>query len=374
MFCICHILVRSTKDEILYILLTVTDTGSTLHNKAGYSTTHVGIPYLSHISTQSGAHHSWSAMVPTHPVGTSTLRHLPVFTHPTLYSPPVPIEERAETPSYTHCSQSFKSTQYPYSAHSIHGSYSAKSIDPSHLLHSTNPPHSAYSTHPSHITQSTHSAVHHTHTVEKRQGQDEIWTGTDQIQMSTAPVVGSTESALNPSFIPPDLLSVLPLPTKAVFDKGNRFEHLALPRNAGDTFRGEPLTMDPTTDPTAVRRVTQTRNSRGPCTPTHTVNPFTLQNATTIALSFTTYCLTTLYLPHSPDFHQGTKTVWTSTATLYPEWDCHGCPSLTVVDPWTISEPTSHYHHTTTSSSILSVASPVCRPSQTSIGVTFPPV
>jgi hypothetical protein len=112
-----------------------------------------------------------------------------------------------------------------------------------------------------------------------------------------------------------------------------------------------------------------TRNSRGPRKSTHTVNPSTLQNATTIALPSTTYCLTTLYLPRSPEFRPGTKTVWISTTTLYPEWDCHGCPSLTVVDPWAIGQPTSHYHHTKTSSSVLSVASPVCRPTQTSIDV-----
>ena len=99
-------------------------------------------------------------------------------------------------------------------------------------------------------------------------------------------------------------------------------------------------------------------------------NPGSLPNATTIVLPTTTYCVTSLYLPHSPQFRPGTKTVWTSTATLYPEWDCHGCASLTVLDPWTMGQPTTHYHHTKTSKSIISVVSPVCKSTSGAVTLT----
>jgi hypothetical protein len=113
------------------------------------------------------------------------------------------------------------------------------------------------------------------------------------------------------------------------------------------------------------------REERHETSTPYTFNPTTLQTETTITLPQTTECITTLYLPSSPFFHVGTKTIWTSTATMYPEFDCHGCPSLTVVDPWTIGQPTSKYPITKTIKSVISVASPVCMASPTSGGVTL---
>lgn len=480
-----HLSHIGTESEEHHSWFTVTGTDWGLYTGEGHPTTktNAGIYHLSHIGTKSQEHHSWSTKtltpadsvrtthlehtrhpIPSHTTVIHAFTHLPVPTHSTPHSPshlPPTVENRAiplmhlstevgdsataEDSHESDHSHSVKSTHPHHSAHSTHGSHSAKSTRPLHT------PHSA---HASQTPYSTHSAVHHTYTVEKRQGQDENWTGTEHIHMSTAPVVGTTESASIPFSFPPDWaavarLSLLPPP----FGQEKRFGYLTPPRDSRESTAGGPLSTDPATvphflptdnwlggphapqtftfttgtsvetitlhiathagdstaggsaatsppslnpspcasntdlecvvqgtntitvgtlspaEPTSVPHPAPTRNSRGPRKSTHTVNPSTFQNATTIALPSTTYCLTTLYLPHSPEFRPGTKTVWISTTTLYPEWDCHGCPSLTVVDPWAIGQPTSHYHHTKTSSSVLSVASPVCRPSQTSIDV-----
>jgi hypothetical protein len=104
----------------------------------------------------------------------------------------------------------------------------------------------------------------------------------------------------------------------------------------------------------------------GEKTPTPiTFNPSTLPTMSTITVAAGTECITTMYLPHYPPNGPKTTTVWTSTSTFYPEFDCHGCASLTTVDPWTMGQPTTHYHHTKTIKSIPTVESPVCKPTST---------
>jgi hypothetical protein len=96
-----------------------------------------------------------------------------------------------------------------------------------------------------------------------------------------------------------------------------------------------------------------------------TFNPSTLPTMSTITLAAGIECITTMYLPHYPSNGPKTKTIWTLTSTLYPEFDCHGCASLTTVDPWTMGQPTTHYHHTKTIKSVITVESPVCKPTST---------
>ncbi|KAE9378387.1 hypothetical protein N431DRAFT_479427 [Stipitochalara longipes BDJ] len=284
------------------------------------------ISHLSHNSTRIEEHHSWSTKTGTNAYPASHHEHTRTSTH-----------KSHETEHYgSSLADKTSSDKTPghYTVEkrevsviiSIAGSSTAEASHdiphPSHSPHTaTYPPHSAYSTHVSHTAHSTHKEVHHSHT------KNDHSTGTEQTHVSTTPVASITKSA-SVSYFPP--------------------------------------TRPPFHDPRDIEMQGHHKSSS-----VYTFNPATLQNATTIALPSTTYCVTTLYLPHSPVFGPSTKTVWTSTATLYPEWDCHGCASLTVLDPWTMGQPTTHYHHTKTSKSMISVVSPVCKATETSIAVTL---
>jgi hypothetical protein len=270
-----------TKSEEHHSWFTVTGTDWALHAGKGHPTTktNAGIYHLSHIGTKSEEHHSWSTktLTPADSVRTTHLEHtrhpipshttvinaftnLPVPTHPTPHSPshlPPTVEKRAiplthlstevggsataEDSHESDHSQSVKSTYPHHSAHSTHGSHSAKSTHPLHTPHST---------HPSQTPYSTHSAVHHTYTVEKRQGQDENWTGTEQIHMSTTPVVGTTEPASILISFPPDwapLAGVSLLPP--LFGQEKRLGYLTPPGDSREPTASGPLPADPATVP-----------------------------------------------------------------------------------------------------------------------------
>ena len=262
----------STKSEEHHSWFTVTGTGWALHGEKGHPTTktNAGIYHLSHIGTKSEEHHSWSTQtltpadsvrtthlehtrhpIPSHTTVTHAFTHLPVPTHPTPHSPshlPPTVEKRAIP--LTHLSTEVGGSATAEDSHKSDHSQSVKSTHPHYSAHSTHGSHSAKSTHPMQTPYSTHSAVHHTYTPEKRQGQDENCTGAEQIHMSTAPVVGTTEPPSILFSYPPGSarlagLSLLPPP----FGQEKSFGYLTPPGDSREPTASGPLPTDPATVP-----------------------------------------------------------------------------------------------------------------------------
>lgn len=278
------------------------------------------IPFTTLIGSPSTAVSTDEISHELHPAESSHHSHSVKSTHPPHRVPPPGHPERAivsttlvDGATTVEASQEFHFT----SAFFTHGSHSAKMTHGPH----TAPPHSAHSTHPLHTLHSTdgsHSAkstpgehsAHFTHGSHSahftRPGEHSTWAEDSDGPILT--VIGS-----------------VPLPTHEWWKREAREK-----------------------TPTPI-----------------TFNPSTLPTMSTITLATGTECITTMYLPHYPPIGPKTMTVWTSTSTLYPEFDCHGCVTLTTVDPWTMGQPTTHYHHTKTTKSVLTVESPVCKPTST---------
>jgi hypothetical protein len=267
-----HLSHIGTESEEHHSWFTVTGTDWGLYTGEGHPTTktNAGIYHLSHIGTKSEEHHSWSTKtltpagsvrtthlehtrhpIPSHTTVIHAFTHLPVPTQPSPHSPshlPPTAENRAIP--LTHLPTEVGGSATAEDSHESHHSHSVKSTHPYHSAHSTHGPHSAKSIHPLHTPHSTHSAVHHTYTVEKRQGHDENWTGTEQIHMSTAPVLGTTEPAsilfsFPPDWVPLAGLGLLPPP----FGQEKRFGYLTPPRDSREPTAGGPLSTDPATVP-----------------------------------------------------------------------------------------------------------------------------
>jgi hypothetical protein len=207
----------------------------------------------------------------------------------------------------------------PPSAFFTYGSHSAKMTHGPH----TAPPHSAHSTHPLHTPHSTDGS----HSAKSTHGSH-----------------------------------------SAHFTHGSHSAHFTRPDghlNWAEDSDGPKPTLSGSVPHFLSTNEWWKREDRKKTTTPFTFNPSTLPTMSTITLATGTECITTMYLPHYPPIGPKTTTVWTSTSTLYPEFDCHGCVILTTVDPWTMGQPTTHYHHTKTTKSVLTVESPVCKPTST---------
>ena len=335
----------------------------------------LSIPHHSHFGTSTEEHHrlstktgSVSHISSVSQDSTHTWKHHHKLTKTGIDANPTSHHEHTRTESHkSHETEHSTSLGHETSSLKTPGHYTVEKREVSEIVtlagstaeashdipHPSHGPHIA--THLSHGSHTPHS-THKEHSTGKELSHTSAMvhlTNTQQTPISTTPTVHTTEAARVSDIWP--WWGTRTQPETFVFTSPSRVT-ITIPGYA---------THPPVHNPADLEARRHKSSSK------YTFNPTTLQNATTIALPSTTYCITSLYLPHSPTFGPGTKTVWTSTATLYPEWDCHGCESLTMIDPWTMGQPTTHYHHTKTSKSVISVVSPVCKATQTGIAVTL---
>ncbi|KAN0108747.1 hypothetical protein V8E51_008489 [Hyaloscypha variabilis] len=345
------------------------------------SVSHTGFHHISHFGTRTEEHHSWwtrtgstSHISHLSHDGTHTKEHHHSFTKTGTDAHVTSHHEHTRTDSHkSHETEHRTSLGHDTTSLKTPGHYTVEKREVSVIFsHASSFPTLASHEipHPSH---GPHTATHHTHSTHRSHKEHPTRTAASHTLETVHPTSTGQTASVTPVASLPNPASVSHfLPTDEWFGRGSAPETVTFtwPSLLTVTYPSIP-TGHPSYHPRPSHnpRDIEEEQRHHKSTSEFTFNPSTLQTATTIALPSTTYCVTTLYLPHSPVFGSSTKTVWTSTATFYPEWDCHGCASLTVLDPWTMGQPTSHYHHTKTSKSIVTVVSPVCKATQTSIGV-----